>query len=256
MRTYAEYKAILELWDRGENKKAIARITGIPRATVRDCINRYSNVRGLEANRERATRNTPDEVMKRIQDSHNHPVQSAYAYALGLYLGDGAISKTERVHRLRVALDKAYPNIIDACVEALRIILPQNQVSVVDCPGCVHVSCYYKFWPEIFPQDGDGPKHERKIILEVWQKKIVDTYDLEFFRGLYHSDGSRDKNLVNGKNYPRYAFRNFSSDILRIYCDTCDSLGLNWTMASNGTSVNISRRKDVAYLDRVIGPKS
>lgn len=52
MREYKEYKVILELWERGENKKAIARITGVPRATVRDCINRYGDVRGLEANKD------------------------------------------------------------------------------------------------------------------------------------------------------------------------------------------------------------
>lgn len=195
-------------------------------------------------------------MLNRIRDTQNRPVQRAYAYLLGLYLGDGAISKTERVHHLRVALDKRYPNIIDACVEAIQVILPDNRVGIVDCPGCVNVSCYHKFWPQIFPQDGDGPKHERPIVLEAWQQEIVDAYPLEFLRGLFHSDGSRDNNIVNGKNYPRYAFRNFSTDILRIYCDLCDKLNLKWTLASNGTSVNISRRKDVAYLDSVIGPKS
>jgi len=256
MRTYEEYRAILELWESGENKKAIARKTGIPRATVRDCINRYGSIKGLEEDKDRATRSTPDELLKRIRDSRNQPVQRAYAYLFGIYLGDGAISKTERVHRIRIALDKKYPDIIAACVEAIKVLLPNNQVAVVDCPGCVHISCYHKFWPQILPQDGDGPKHERRIVLQAWQQKIVDAYPLEFFRGLYHSDGSRDNNVVNGKNYPRYAFRNFSADILEIYCDTCDKLGLNWTLASNGTSVNISKRKDVEFLDRMIGPKS
>lgn len=44
MRTYEEYERILTLWESGENKKAIARITGIPRATVRDFINRYGSL--------------------------------------------------------------------------------------------------------------------------------------------------------------------------------------------------------------------
>lgn len=256
MRTFDEYKTILELWEQGENKKAIARLIGIPRATVRDCIVRYGSVQGLEEDRGRATRATPDEILRRLRDSQNRPVQSAYAYLLGLYLGDGAISKTERVHRIRIALDKKYPNIINACVEAIETILPDNKVSVIDCPGYVHVSCYHKFWPQIFPQDGDGPKHKRKIALEDWQQAIVDAWPLEFLCGLYHSDGSRDNNIVNGKNYPRYAFRNFSVDILNMYAETCDKLGLSWTLASNGTSINTSKRKDVDYLDSVIGPKS
>jgi hypothetical protein len=181
---------------------------------------------------------------------------------LGLYLGDGAISKTERVHHLRVALDKRYPNIIDACVEAIQPILPSNRVSIVDCPGCVHVSCYHKFWPQIFPQDGDGPKHQRPIALEAWQQEIVDAYPLEFLRGLYHSDGSRFSNVVNGKDYPRYSFTNHSDDIRQLFCDTCDRLGIHWTikrrrsLGNRVTDVFISKRNDVAYLDSVIGPKS
>lgn len=37
MRTYEEYHEILTLWEIHRNKKKIARITGIPRETVRDC---------------------------------------------------------------------------------------------------------------------------------------------------------------------------------------------------------------------------
>ena len=36
----------------------------------------------------------------------------AYAYLLGLYLGDGCLSETRRgVYRLRITLDKKYPGI-------------------------------------------------------------------------------------------------------------------------------------------------
>ena len=258
MRTFEEYKAILELWELGIAKKRIAITLDIPRATVRDCINRYGSVQGLEGNKLRANHSTPDEVLNRICNASDEETQIAYTYLLGLYLGDGEISKysSHRVHRLRVALDKRYPNIIMCCIRAIEVILPNNQVSIVDSQGCVYVSCYHKFWPTIFPQDGDGRKHERKIELESWQQEIVDRYPLEFFRGLYHSDGSRDSNMVRGKSYPRYSFRNFSIDILRIYSDTCDKLNLNWTVATCGTSINISKRKDVEYLDKVIGPKS
>ena len=258
MRTYEEYREILTLWEAGTNKKAISRMTGIPRPTVRDCIERYGSLQGLEDNRERASRSTPDEVLNRIQDSENVEVQQAYAYLLGLYLGDGEISrsKAHRVYRLRVALDQKYPDIIQCCICAIETLLPNNKVSIVQAIGCVIVSCYHKFWPSIFPQDGEGRKHEREIKLEEWQLQIVDAYPLEFFRGLYHSDGSRDKNVVKGKEYPRYSFRNFSKDIQRLFCLSCNLLGLHWTVASNGTSINVSKRKDVAYLDSVIGPKS
>lgn len=99
-------------------------------------------------------------------------------------------------------------------------------------------------------------------MLESWQQRIVDGYPLEFFRGLYHSDGCRFSNVINGKDYPRYQFSNTSTDIVKLYTDTCDRLGLNWTFTTRSsrqnvaTDVYISKRKDVAYLDSVIGAKT
>ena len=41
MRSYDEYKRILMLWEEGLNKSEIERQTGIPRPTIRDCINKF-----------------------------------------------------------------------------------------------------------------------------------------------------------------------------------------------------------------------
>jgi hypothetical protein len=116
----------------------------------------------------------------------------------------------------------------------------------------------------VFPQHGEGEKHLRQIELELWQQKIVDAHLLEFWRGLYHSDGSRSSNVINGKDYPRYQFTNSSSQIIALFCKTCDKLGIHWTAKTRkavkvkGTltqDVFIAKRKDVEYLDRVVGPK-
>jgi len=262
MRAYEEYLEILKLWELGISKRMIASVTGIPRGTVTDCIKRYRSVQELEANQYLASKSTADEVLIRIWDFDNERVQKAYAYLLGLYLGDGVISNASRVFRLRIALDKRYPSIIRSCIQTIEIVLPENEVGIVDGRGCVHVSCYHKFWPEIFPQHGEGRKHNRSIILEEWQQQIVDRYPLEFFRGLYHSDGSRFSNVVNGKDYPRYQFTNHSDDICKLFRDTCDKLGLHWTvkhrksLGESATDIFISKRKDVEYLDQVVGPKS
>ena len=262
MRSDEEYEQILRLWEGGENKLVIARVTGIPRATVRDCITRYGSVAGLKRQRGLAKNGLPNGLSSTLCDPANTQVQSAYAYLLGLYLGDGEISRNRRIFRLRVALDKKYPDIIQSCAEAIETVLPGHQVGILDRPGCVNVSCYYKFWPNVFPQDGEGRKHEREIRLEPWQQQIVEAYPLAFFRGLYHSDGSRFSNVVNGKDYPRYSFTNRSEAICRMFYDTCDRLGLHWTVKrrhsgrDTATDIFISRRNDVAYLDRVVGPKS
>ena len=257
MRTYEEYLEILSLWQDNYSKKQIARVTGIPRGTVRDCIKKFGNVAGLEeySRRNIEIRGQSGLVvdLKNPDDPEN--LHEPYAYLLGLYLGDGCISKMRRVHRLRIALDKKYPDIIQACVSVLEELFPDNQIGIVNCEGCVHVSLYYKYLPQVFPQDGDGKKHKREIKLEQWQQGIVDQYPLEFFRGLYHSDGSRSQNIVKGKNYPRYMFSNYSDDIRKLFTDTAESLGLQWTTA-NARNVAISKRADVEWLDEKVGQKS
>lgn len=254
MRTYEEYQTILELWEQEPNKKKIARITGIPRATVTECIQRYSSVSGLEEQRERAAKSTAHILLNRIVTKNT--VKEAYAYLFGLYLGDGCITLNAngRAYRLRISLDKKYPQIINRCIDAASTVLPDNKVSLVESVGHYDVSCHNKHLPEIFPQHGAGPKHLRDIILADWQQAIVDEFPLEFFRGLYHSDGSRSQNIVKGKNYPRYFFSNFSPQIRQLSAETCDKLELRWTV-TNKVSIAVSRREDVEYLDRVIGAK-
>jgi hypothetical protein len=48
MRSYEDFRRILELWEQGKNKLQIAKILGIPRPTVRDCIKRYRSLAELE----------------------------------------------------------------------------------------------------------------------------------------------------------------------------------------------------------------
>ena len=262
MRAYEEYREILELWETGLPKKRIAITLGIPRATVRDCINRYGTIAELEEHAEQASKASPEYALKRLTETDDTNMHRAYAYVLGIYLGDGCLSKSRKVFRLRITLDKKYPGIIQYCSQAVQVLLPDNQVGVVTRKtGCVEVSCYYKHWPEILPQHGEGRKHTRPIMLEAWQQRIVDAYPLEFFRGLYHSDGSRFSNIVKGKDYPRYSFTNSSPDILDLFTKTCDTLAIHWTVKNrnrdddHAVDIFISKRPDVEYLDSVIGPK-
>lgn len=262
MRSYEEYHRILTLWDEIPSKKAIARITGIPRGTVMDCIKRFKNLEGLETYAlERGLKGDPLLVrqLKREADVDDiDRLEQDYAYLFGLYLGDGDISTLPRTYRLRIALDKKYPNIIQACVETTTRLMPQNSVNRINAPGCIQVSCYSTQWPEIFPQHGDGPKHKREIAMTDWQRRIVDLYPLDFWRGLYHSDGSRYENKIKGFIYPRYEFTNVSIDIQRMFRRTCDALRLRWTATKRkqNESTYISKRDDVAWLDAHVGAKS
>ncbi|MBC7814442.1 MAG: transcriptional regulator [Burkholderiales bacterium] len=272
MRTHDEYRSILELWESGVNKKRIALYTGIPRGTVVECIQKFGNVAGLEkAIAEPSEMRKPvSQVLQRINDPQDIETRKSYAYLLGMYLGDGCIVRSRQVFLLRISLDAKYPNIVDRCANALQIILPLNKVGFIkhiyqEKLSHIDVSCLHKSWPVLLPQHGKGMKHTREIKLEAWQQLIVDAYPLEMFRGLYHSDGSRFSNVVNGKDYPRYQFSNCSPDINRIFRETCAKLGLEWSVGTRGKraanggiheNTFISKRKDVEYLDSVIGPKS
>lgn len=81
----------------------------------------------------------------------------AYAYLLGLYLGDGCISPQARGgYALRIACGDAWPGLIDACEETIRAVRPGNSVCRVRAQGCTMVTSYSNHWPCLFPQHGPG----------------------------------------------------------------------------------------------------
>ena len=121
-------------------------------------------------------------------------------------------------------------------------------------PTLVDVSAYSKAWSCLFPQHGPGKKHERPIVLVAWQRELVEHNAQLLLRGLIHSDGCRFINTGrNGWTCPRYLFSNKSEDILQIFTEACDVVGLRYTFAPQ--AVYVSRRLDVATMDEFIGPK-
>jgi len=110
------------------------------------------------------------------------------------------------------------------------------------------VNAYSNAWPVLFPQHGPGRKHLRPIILEPWQKSIVEQCASEFVRGCIESDGCRHRRIVSGRNYPAYSFTNHSEDILRLFLWARERVGLHPRRASRVVA-SIARRADVARLD-------
>ncbi|WP_069770191.1 hypothetical protein [Streptomyces sp. LUP30] len=192
--------------------------------------------------------------------------ETAYSYLLGLYLGDGHIVSKPKQHHLSVFCNASQVGLIVAAEEAMRNVMPLPSVSQRHKAGCVEVKSYTRHWTCMFPQHGPGKKHERPIKLEAWQQAIVDAYPWEFIRGLIHSDGCRITNwttrIVAGERkryeYPRYFFTNVSDDIRRLFTDTLEKLGIEWTHCTrNGNPYNISvaKKAQVALLDAHVGPK-
>lgn len=249
-------KRALTLVTQGRSLNSVSKELGVSRFAIRSWQGRIEPIG-------RADRSCP-----RCQEVPVPPeAPAAYAYLLGLYLGDGCINLHRRgVYFMRIALDNAWPGVIDECEAAMRSVRPANSVCRVKKQGCVAVTGSSKHWPCLFPQHGPGKKHERLIALEPWQQAIVDAHPWEFVRGLIHSDGCRITNwttrMVGGERkryeYPRYFFTNVSDDIRRLFTDTLEKLGIEWTHCTrNGNPYNISvaKKAHVALLDIHVGPK-
>jgi hypothetical protein len=187
----------------------------------------------------------------------------AYSYLLGLYLGDGCISAHPRNgYHLRIACADAWPGLIRECREAITRVRPGIGVYALPKQGYTMVTSYSPHWPLLFPQHGPGKKHERLIVLEPWQRTVVDSHPWEFIRGLIHSDGCRITNWTTRTvagvqkryEYPRYFFTNKSEDIIGLFTRTLDQVGVEWKQA-NKQNISVARKASVALLDAHVGPK-
>ena len=103
MRSAEEFEAVQSLITTGMNDCEIARQTGIPRRTVWEWRSGRASIRA---------RGSSGSACGVEHDFATLPAQ-AYCYLLGLYLGDGCISRHPRAWRLRIVLDAKYPAIIE-----------------------------------------------------------------------------------------------------------------------------------------------
>lgn len=244
MRSADEFNEVRRLISTGMNDCAIARLTRIPRPTVRDW--RRSPPNGLR-------RPTASSACGIDHDFSQLPPE-AYCYVLGMYLGDGSISRNRRVWRLRITCDKKYPAIIDRCRRAIEVLMPGQHTGIVQRVGCVDVSLHSKHWPCRLPQHGPGRKHLRTIRLEPWQQALVDAQTEEFVLGLIHSDGCRVVANDRGVTSIRYHFSNRSEDILGLFTAALDALDIPWTRSTKYI-VSVYRKAATARLDEFVGPK-
>jgi hypothetical protein len=161
----------------GINDCEISRRMGIPRRTICDWRRPTYVPRHPEIPRETCPRCWRAARPIRLTGDD-------YAELLGLYLGDGCISEMGRTFRLRIALDAKYPGIIEDGRQLLERCFPHNGVGVQDVPAYNHVylSIYSLHLPCLFPQHGPGKKHERPIVLEPWQRALVDESPWSFLR--------------------------------------------------------------------------
>lgn len=111
-RSLDDFNTVQRLIAKGLTDYGIFRLTGIPRSTVHDWRHRPppSLARHGAA--------SPCGTLHEFSDLPAH----AYAYLLGLYLGDGCIARDRRSWRLRIACDTRYPiGLFTGALDALDI---------------------------------------------------------------------------------------------------------------------------------------
>lgn len=130
----------------------------------------------------------------RRNDEANLPPHSVQlAYIVGVALGDGNLSNPNgRATRLRVTCDNKYPLLIERIVGALRAILPENKVSLVEkkrSGNCTDISCYSNRWENILGwKDDKGSKFNQGVRVPRWIRQN-DEYAAACLRGLIETDG-------------------------------------------------------------------
>ncbi|MFF2849354.1 helix-turn-helix domain-containing protein [Streptomyces sp. NPDC058001] len=244
------------LMRQGVPNRVVAEQFGVPRGTVGWWHSEDRRLRGETYKQPTDCPLCTDQALDR----------EAYAYLLGLYLGDGHIISKPKQHHLSIFCDAKYLGLISAAEGAMRSVMPSSRVSHRHRNGCTEVKSHCKHWLCLFPQHGPGKKHDRVIALEPWQQDIVDEYPWEFIRGLIHSDGCRIMNwttrLVAGTTkryeYPRYFFANKSDHIRKLFTDALDKVGVGWTTLARGSdpfNISVARKASVVLMDQHIGPK-
>jgi hypothetical protein len=189
-----------------------------------------------------------------------------YAEMLALYLGDGCISAFARTLQLRIALDLKYPRIITESRQLLQRCFPQNTVGVIRAHrgAMVYLSLYSMHLACLFPQHGRGKKHECAIRLEPWQREMVQASPWAFIRGCIRTDGASfinrtDIHRPEPYEYLSYEFSNMSQDILALFVDACDRVGVFTRVSCSRKrlwKVRINRRASVARMVEHVGLKA
>ncbi|GGO51323.1 hypothetical protein GCM10012287_33080 [Streptomyces daqingensis] len=95
----------------GRSLNSVSKQTGISRWALRSWQNRLLPLRPERAECTRCA--VPPEA----------PADApAYAYLLGLYLGDGCVSRLARTYTLRIACADAWPGLIEECSRAVKAV--------------------------------------------------------------------------------------------------------------------------------------
>ena len=266
-KNHETYLKVMKLKSEGMRICDIVRITGLGRSCISNWINRESKPKftsSLELT------SNPIEFLQSLNRNIDDSLRnSTYSFILGLYLGDGCIARNTRTKQLSIALDKKYHTLNEYVIESFNVLFGKPAL-IVDrsvnrgqkfMSNSINVRYSSTNLGLIFPHEGVGAKHLRKIELTEWQTGIIDPIGI--VKGLIYSDGSYFYNKQN--NSFNYNFANSSEDIINILEHYLQKIGIVYnknvkrSLGAKATvlkiHVNVNRKSDVAKLHSLIGDK-
>lgn len=178
-----------------------------------------------------------------------------YAELLGLYLGDGHITRLARTSRLRLFLDSRHAGVVERSAALLARCFTKCVIgrSLAHGGSMTILRVHHGHLGCLLPQHGAGLKRLRRIELEDWQRSIVRCEPWRFLRGCINSDGCVFVNRTGPYRYLSYDFCNFSPDILDLFGDACATVGVEHRRYEQ--RIRIYRRTSVALMQANVGTK-
>lgn len=152
MRPLRERATALDLIGQGLTDLEASRRLGIPRSTIKTWRLNSESVRGLSRQKQLDAKMCPT--------CGDVPInEEAYAYLLGLYLGDGCLTGHSRYSwKLRIFQDASYPGLIQLCRETIHHVRGEEKSGTLARPGCIEIYSSWAHWICLFPQHGPGTK--------------------------------------------------------------------------------------------------
>jgi hypothetical protein len=95
------------------------------------------------------------------------------------------------------------------------------------------------------------------MLLEPWQRALVDRAPWALVRGLIWSDGCAFINRTGPYEYLSYDFSNYSRDIVDLFVEACSQVGVvtRVNLHERRWNVRINQRASVALMRKHVGLK-
>jgi len=147
------------------------------------------------------------------------------SYIIGLAIGDGNLSNpNSRATRLRITCDKKYPLLIQKIINCLKILLPDNKVSIVEREKTyADISVFSNHLEKLLGWKAkNGSKFSQKVTIPNWITKGR-KYKINCLKGLIETDGC----VYSDRGYKMIMFSTIIPKLANDVYKTINSLGFN-----------------------------